>query len=120
MREPDAVSTSVRSEENPDGTDIRLTGFTAIERRPAAGAAGAAGGARSTEPSGTGPTAAVGAAPAGSANGRGPAGAPVGTPGAGFGACGEGYLRFSTFGDPEDTKEAAARIKALFGTVSGT
>jgi len=44
----------------------------------------------------------------------------IGTPGAGFGACGEGYLRFSTFGDPEDTKEAAARIKALFGTVSGT
>ena len=44
----------------------------------------------------------------------------IGTPGAGFGACGEGYLRFSTFGDPEDTKEAAARIKALLRTVSGT
>ena len=37
----------------------------------------------------------------------------VGTPGAGFGACGEGYFRFSTFGDPEDTKEAAARLTAL-------
>lgn len=31
----------------------------------------------------------------------------VGTPGEGFGACGEGYFRFSTFGSPEDTKEAA-------------
>ena len=39
----------------------------------------------------------------------------VGTPGAGFGACGEGYFRFSTFGSPEDTKEAAARMKAMFG-----
>ena len=37
----------------------------------------------------------------------------VGTPGEGFGACGEGYFRFSTFGDPEDTKEAARRIKEL-------
>lgn len=37
----------------------------------------------------------------------------VGTPGEGFGACGEGYFRFSTFGDPEDTKEAAARIAKL-------
>lgn len=34
----------------------------------------------------------------------------VGTPGEGFGACGEGYFRFSTFGDPEDTKEAARRL----------
>ena len=33
----------------------------------------------------------------------------VGTPGEGFGACGEGYFRFSTFGSPEDTKEAAGR-----------
>ena len=32
----------------------------------------------------------------------------VGTPGEGFGACGEGYFRFSTFGDPEDTKEAGS------------
>lgn len=31
----------------------------------------------------------------------------VGTPGEGFGACGEGYFRFSTFGNPDDTKEAA-------------
>ena len=34
----------------------------------------------------------------------------VGTPGAGFGACGEGYFRFSTFGSQEDTKEAARRL----------
>lgn len=38
----------------------------------------------------------------------------VGTPGAGFGECGEGYFRFSTFGSPEDTKEAAKRLLALF------
>ncbi len=37
----------------------------------------------------------------------------IGTPGEGFGACGEGYFRFSTFGDPDDTKEAAARILDL-------
>lgn len=37
----------------------------------------------------------------------------VGTPGEGFGACGEGYFRFSTFGSVEDTKEAAARLKKL-------
>ena len=40
----------------------------------------------------------------------------VGTPGAGFGACGEGYFRFSTFGSPEDTIEAAKRITALLRT----
>ena len=28
-------------------------------------------------------------------------------PGEGFGACGKGYFRFSAFGDPDDTKEAA-------------
>ena len=39
----------------------------------------------------------------------------VGTPGEGFGACGEGYFRFSTFGDAEDTKEAARRIRNLLG-----
>ena len=39
----------------------------------------------------------------------------VGTPGEGFGACGEGYFRFSTFGDPEDTKEAARRLTGLLG-----
>jgi aspartate/methionine/tyrosine aminotransferase len=37
----------------------------------------------------------------------------VGTPGEGFGACGEGYFRFSTFGSREDTQEAAARIARL-------
>lgn len=37
----------------------------------------------------------------------------VGTPGEGFGACGEGYFRFSTFGSPEDTKEAALRLVEL-------
>ena len=39
----------------------------------------------------------------------------VGTPGEGFGACGEGYFRFSTFGSPEDTAEAAKRLKTLLG-----
>ena len=34
----------------------------------------------------------------------------VGTPGAGFGACGEGWFRFSCFGSPEDTREAAERL----------
>ena len=34
----------------------------------------------------------------------------VGTPGVGFGSCGEGFLRLSAFGDPDDTKEAAKRI----------
>ena len=37
----------------------------------------------------------------------------VGTPGEGFGACGEGFFRFSTFGDPADTKEAARRLLSL-------
>ena len=37
----------------------------------------------------------------------------VGTPGEGFGKCGEGYFRFSTFGSPEDTKEAANRLCKL-------
>ncbi len=39
----------------------------------------------------------------------------VGTPGAGFGKCGEGFFRFSTFGSPEDTAEAARRLKAWLG-----
>lgn len=39
----------------------------------------------------------------------------VGTPGEGFGACGEGYFRFSTFGSHEDTKEAARRLCELLG-----
>ena len=38
----------------------------------------------------------------------------VGTPGVGFGECADGYFRFSTFGDEEDTKEAARRIEELF------
>lgn len=37
----------------------------------------------------------------------------IGTPGEGFGACAEGYFRFSTFGSPEDTKEAARRLERL-------
>ena len=37
----------------------------------------------------------------------------IGTPGAGFGSCGEGYFRFSTFGSPEDTVEAARRLEKL-------
>ena len=37
----------------------------------------------------------------------------IGTPGTGFGSCGEGYFRFSTFGDPEETKIAAERLNAL-------
>ncbi len=37
----------------------------------------------------------------------------VGTPSEGFGKCGEGYFRFSTFGSPEDTKEAAKRLCEL-------
>ena len=37
----------------------------------------------------------------------------VGTPGEGFGSCGEGFFRFSTFGDPGDTREAAGRLLKL-------
>ncbi|MFR8547659.1 MAG: LL-diaminopimelate aminotransferase [Lachnospiraceae bacterium] len=37
----------------------------------------------------------------------------VGTPGEGFGSCGENYFRFSTFGAPEDTKEASERLVKL-------
>ena len=36
----------------------------------------------------------------------------VGTPGVGFGECGEGYFRLTAFGDAEKTKTAAERIKA--------
>lgn len=39
----------------------------------------------------------------------------VGTPGEGFGACGEGYFRFSTFGSPQDTREATRRLVKLLG-----
>ena len=35
----------------------------------------------------------------------------VGTPGVGFGECGEGYFRLTAFGDAEKTKLAAQRIK---------
>lgn len=38
----------------------------------------------------------------------------VGTPGEGFGACGEGYFRFSIFGSAADTKEAARRLKKMY------
>lgn len=37
----------------------------------------------------------------------------VGIPGDGFGDCGKGYFRFSTFGNPEETSEAAQRLCAL-------
>ena len=39
----------------------------------------------------------------------------VGTPGEGFGKCGEGYFRFSTFGDPDDTAKAAELLLGLLG-----
>ena len=39
----------------------------------------------------------------------------IGTPGEGFGACGEGYFRFSAFGGPEDTEEACRRLEKLLG-----
>ncbi len=34
------------------------------------------------------------------------------TPGVGFGACGEGYIRTTSFGNPEDTAVAAERLAA--------
>jgi LL-diaminopimelate aminotransferase len=37
----------------------------------------------------------------------------VGTPGAGFGAAGEGYFRLSAFNDPDNIKEAMDRIAAM-------
>ena len=37
----------------------------------------------------------------------------VGTPGEGFGKCGEGFFRFSTFAGAEDTEEAARRLTGL-------
>ena len=37
----------------------------------------------------------------------------VGTPGEGFGKCGEGYFRLSSFGSAVDTKEAAERLKQI-------
>ena len=41
----------------------------------------------------------------------------VGTPGEGFGRCGEGYFRLTAFGDAERTKEAAVRILAALKTL---
>jgi LL-diaminopimelate aminotransferase len=38
----------------------------------------------------------------------------VGTPGAGFGPCGEGYLRLSSFGWRDDIEEAIGRIRKSF------
>jgi LL-diaminopimelate aminotransferase len=37
----------------------------------------------------------------------------VTTPGAGFGSAGEGYIRLTAFGTPENVKEALERIKAI-------
>lgn len=37
----------------------------------------------------------------------------IGTPGEGFGKCGEGYFRLSAFGNPDETKEAADRLLAF-------
>ena len=39
----------------------------------------------------------------------------VGTPGSGFGKCGEGYLRLTGFGNYEKTLEAIDRIKCVYG-----
>ncbi len=41
----------------------------------------------------------------------------IGTPGEGFGACGEGYFRFSTFASPADTAEAARRLEMLLKNI---
>ncbi|MDR1371738.1 MAG: LL-diaminopimelate aminotransferase [Dysgonamonadaceae bacterium] len=38
----------------------------------------------------------------------------VGTPGSGFGSAGEGFFRFTAFGNRESTVEATERIKTLF------
>ena len=37
----------------------------------------------------------------------------VTTPGAGFGSAGEGYIRLTAFGEPENVREALERIKAI-------
>ncbi|WP_251665653.1 LL-diaminopimelate aminotransferase [Paenibacillus camelliae] len=37
----------------------------------------------------------------------------VGTPGVGFGTCGDGYFRLTSFGSRENTEQAIARIKNL-------
>jgi LL-diaminopimelate aminotransferase len=38
----------------------------------------------------------------------------VGTPGAGFGPAGEGYIRISAFNSRENVAEAVARIRSAF------
>jgi LL-diaminopimelate aminotransferase len=43
----------------------------------------------------------------------------VGTPGAGFGSCGEGYFRLSAFGFRENVEEAVARIRETLPGSSG-
>jgi LL-diaminopimelate aminotransferase len=43
----------------------------------------------------------------------------VGTPGAGFGPAGEGYLRLSAFNSRANVDEALGRIRAAFGSVAG-
>ena len=43
----------------------------------------------------------------------------IGTPGEGFGACGEGFFRLSAFGDPEETKTAAERLRRLLAERKG-
>jgi LL-diaminopimelate aminotransferase len=37
----------------------------------------------------------------------------VGTPGAGFGPAGEGYLRLTAFAKPDDVKEAMQRFASI-------
>jgi len=39
----------------------------------------------------------------------------VGTPGSGFGAAGEGYIRISAFNSLENVEEAIDRIRRVFG-----
>ena len=39
----------------------------------------------------------------------------VGTPGAGFGANGEGFFRLTAFGDQERTRQAVSRLQAMLG-----
>jgi LL-diaminopimelate aminotransferase len=38
----------------------------------------------------------------------------VGTPGSGFGPCGEGYLRLTAFGSRENTRQAVERLAKIF------
>lgn len=38
----------------------------------------------------------------------------IGTPGIGFGSCGEGFFRLTAFSDRENTLEAMNRFSALF------